>query len=181
MNRPVSLLLLLAVFPGCALVAPIRPVAEPTPDPRCTLELLERRRRELVAAAEANAPLLQVTVSPGPVHDRTVRRGKPVTVVPSGDAGALVDDQRQTLSFEPGAGIRWLSDELRDGAVVRITPIASDRAAPVDPRAEFAVHKADSPTANRPRTCDGTIREGDFVYLTPAPAGALAEAHQGQP
>lgn len=145
----------------------------------CTLELTERRRAlsTSVAGAGAAQPLI-ISLTDVQRDDRTIRDGSNVTLRRAAGGGATA--ARETKSVPARVELVAPRSEqpaaIEDRAIVRLRSPGGDPATQGSAAAtrqsaasvvdgEVAVFKADAPNANRPSTCDATLRDGDFVYL----------------
>jgi hypothetical protein len=147
----------------------------------CTLELAEARKGRSVAIfGDGAAEPLVISLEGGPSSDRAIRGG---AVIALRGVSAVGQERMQptdgvSMAIEPVAGPGDARDWIHDGSLVRLTAppdvIAAGRGAGAGrgqngesaPQPEpMIIFKADRPTPNRPTTCDGRLRDGDFVFL----------------
>ena len=172
----------LSLLGGCAWILP-----KPTPPAgpgdsvtsMCTLDLAEARKAAGAAVAGGTpAEPLIIALDDGPSADRAIRSGHRVLLqratttnhaMTPGEDTAVV-----TINAVDAAGDaqRWLIDR----SVVRVAP----RAIRPEPEFEFLLLKADMPSPNRPTTCDGLLRDGDYVFLQSTTSRRWAAIRHGE-
>lgn len=177
-RRRIAGLALAFVLNGCAWVLP-KPSPPPPPiagSAACTLDLAEVRKGESGAllANRVGEPLT-ITLADREPGDRGIYVSTPVILrgTPRGGDGPVL-----TITAVDGQTAPLVP--VRDGSIVSLG--AASVGAGANPAAgltAFQVLKADTPSPNRPTTCDALVRDGDFVLLQTVDARAWVGLRSG--
>jgi len=168
---------------GCAWILP-KPSAQPAdtePSAACTLDLVEQRKaRSGVLRTNRTAEPLIISLAAGHPRARGIYAGDDIRLRGTSRAVAAA-----LLAIESVDGLAGPSVAVRDGSIVSIAsrPSASVNGAPGASTApivtDFRVLKADTPSPNRPTSCDDLIRDGDYVLLESVAANTWVGLRKG--
>jgi hypothetical protein len=161
----------------------------------CTLDLAEQRRARSVSLGGLGAarPLV-ITLANASTADRAILGGSTVVLRHASvrDHGTASDADAATMTIESVDGRTDGEVWVHDGSVIRVLmrispgvspqpPLSgAGQVSPFAPRLEVRVYKADRPSASRPSTCDGTLRDGDYVFVQVTTPTAWVDVRDGR-
>lgn len=176
----------IGLLSGCAWVLPkSSPPAPPSAtlaaeSAACSLDLTEARKARSISIFGAGAaqPLV-ISLADGPSDDRAIRDGASVTLRRAAHGGGqAAREQDAVLAVVEAVGARsGTHGRIDDQSAVRLhlrggPEAAADssggRHGAVLADGDFVIFKADTPNPNRSSSCDGQLRDGDFVFLKSA-------------
>ncbi len=179
-RRRIAALALAFILHGCAWVLPKPSLPPPqiAGSAACTLDLAEARKAESGAllANRVGEPLT-ITLADREPGDRGIHVSTPIILrgTPRGGDGPVL-----TIAAVDGRTAPLVP--VRDGSIVRLGTASAGAGAGASAAAgltAFHLLKADTPSPNRPTTCDALVRDGDFVLLQTIDASAWIGLRSG--